>query len=245
MNIVKTLSKQWVLAVVTCNDDFTDLATSVPRLTGIAGILPKRARKRLEKRKRRPLAVLCQETKNTNLRKELPPEFGVTQYMGSSASAGVAVVWDTEQAHALEGEGHHGWTPLCTPHGVEMETRGVVWQDVEIGEKGSGRIVRLASAHRPPQRYSQLWSIFDRALRAWAADSPYPILLGMDTNTSNLKGYLRITRFRFLRGFKIDAVLSKGPGLRPVGPAKPLRKGKSDHNPIRTLWWIGKMRRSK
>lgn len=245
MNIVQRLKQQWIFAVVTCNDDFTDLATSVPRLTGVAGILPKKARKRLEKRKRRPMAVLCQETKNTRLRQVLPPEFGVTQYVGSSSSAGVAVVWDTEQAHALTGVTHRGWTPLVTPHGHAMETRGVVWQDVEVGPRGSGRIVRLASAHRPPERYSDLWPAFDRSLRTWSAHSPYPILLGMDTNTHDLVGFRKNVRFRYLRGFLIDAVLSKGERLHPVAPATPLPKGKSDHHPIRTLWFIGNPKRSK
>ena len=242
MNLTKTLTRPWVHAVVTINDDFTDHVTGTRRLIRGGRFLPRRVRARLEDAKRAPLAMLCQETKNSRLRDDLPARFGVTQFMDTAASAGVAVVWDTEQAAALEGPQHRGWQPLVHPRGVRMETRGVVWQDVEVGRPGSGRVVRLAAAHRPPARYSHLWPAFDRALRQWADRSPYPVLLGIDGNTDHLGDLRRRLGFRFVRGWRIDAVLAKGRKLRPVSKAKRLPKGPSDHHPIRTLWWIGRSR---
>lgn len=242
MNLTDLLARAWVHAIVTVNDDYTDQVTETRRLTRAARFLPRAIRTRLERVKRVPMALLCQETKSSDLRAELPEQFGVRQYLDSDATAGVAVVWDTEQAHALEGDGHAGWAPLVRPHGERMEVRGVVWQDVEVGEVGSGRIVRLAAAHRPPLRYDHLWPSFDRALRTWASESPYPILLGIDGNTTDLAGLRKRLRFRFVRGHRIDTVLGKGRGIRPVSRAVALAKGRSDHNPIRTLWRIGRTR---
>lgn len=240
MSLTDLLARAWVHTIVTVNDDYTDQVTETRRLTRAARFLPKRLRQRLEQSKRLPMALLCQETKNSDLRALLPERFGVRQFLDNDATAGVAVVWDTEQATALDGVEHAGWRSLVLPNGVRMETRGVVWQDVEVGEPGSGRIVRLAAAHRPPGRYDHLWPAFDRALRVWASESPYPILLGIDGNTHDLAGLRKRLRFRYLRGHRIDAVLGKGKGLRPVGPAVALAKGRSDHNPIRTLWRIGR-----
>jgi len=236
------LARAWVHVVVTCNDDFTDHVTGVRVLTRGQRFLPKRVRARLEAAKRAPLAVLCQETKNSRLRDLLPARFGVRQYLETDAMAGVAVVWDTEQAHALEGDGHAGHHVLVEPHGVAMEARGVTWQDVEVGKVGSGRIVRPAAAHRPPGRYDHLWPEFDRALREWADASPYPVLLGIDANTLLIHALADRTGFTCARFYKIDAVLGRGKGLRPVGKATPLPKGHSDHHPIRTLWRIGRTR---
>lgn len=250
MALADLLARAWVHAVITCNDDFTDQVTGVRVLTRGQRFLPKRLRARLEAAKRAPLAVLCQETKNSRLRDLLPARFGVRQYLETDAMAGVAVVWDTEQAHALEaapGEFKGPWNPnghhvLVHPNGVAMEARGVTWQDVEVGKVGSGRIVRLAAAHRPPGRYDHLWPEFDRALAEWAAASPYPVLLGMDANTLLIHALADRTGFPHARFHKIDCVLGKGKGLRPVGKATALPKGRSDHNPIRTLWRIGRNR---
>lgn len=168
--------------VITVNDDFTDHLTDVPALI----------------RRRRPLALFVQEGKFTNYRVLVKGlGYGVRQRRHSEASRGVSVLWDRKQARRTVRR--HRDNPHRTGHGYAILVgaahgilpRGVVWQDVRVRRIGWRRltpgrrpVVRLASAHRPPQRASASWGAYDAALTRWMAASPHPVILGTDNNST-------------------------------------------------------------
>lgn len=230
-------ARDWVHEVITCNDDFTDNKSNIKDL-----FWP-----------RRPLAIFAQEAKNTDYRTWIKnhEKVGVVQFKFSNAVQGSAVIWDREQAHsygdavgpfpAIPGCGYWNLVPNS---GRGMLDRYAVWRDVEVGERGSGRIVRLMSAHRPPPRKSGTWDQFDERLDWLIGVSPFPVILGADINTKSLwKWPNKITNGRWnARGGHVDSVTAFGKGdeVSLVASEKRLPKGSSDHHPRAALAWIGR-----
>lgn len=203
-----------VFEVVSLNDDFTTRATDAPSVL----------------RARQPLALGIQEGKATDYRARVGSRWGVRQRLALQATAGVAVLWDLDRARAVgvtkdnPKRTGHGWLPLVSPRpGEDMLTRGVVWQDVRVLD--AGRVVRLASTHRPPWRHRHHWREFDQGLDSWLALSPVPVVLMLDNNSTrrpNLNA-----RWRW-HGAGIDGVLTD----LPVRSVLQLHQRRSDHAPV-------------
>ena len=231
------------MTVVTLNDDYTSRRTDVRRaFRHRARAVAKRLGRRLPRRRvrnLRPLALLVQEAKNTPLGAILPPgSYGVAHDRSSAARAGVAVVWDVDQASAV-GDQHH--RVLCEPRGAAMLPRGVTWQTLRV----DGEPIVFASTHRPPERYDWLWPEFDRNLRAWVAEQRHPVVLGIDTNVKGW-GWQKPGRRRRLarsmgmrqRGRGIDAVFVTPP-LRVSRP-RWLPRWTSDHRGVEVRVRVGR-----
>lgn len=208
------------------NDDFTDRVTDVPTL--------------LERR--RPLFVGVQEGKRTDYARAVTHRVGwpyaLRQDLTSDARAGVAVLWDVTRARAI-GTGVDdpdrlggGWLEL-TPAGSGLLARGVAWQDVAVrlGPLGLFRRarVRVAAAHRPPQRDRHLWPLFDARLAAWCKDSPHRVVVFMDCNEAGGPDQLVKASGLSWYGVHFDGALTD---LTVPGPAVALDRGSSDHKPV-------------
>ncbi len=203
-----------VFDVVSLNDDFTTAATDAPSVL----------------RARQPLALGIQEGKATDYRARLGSRWGVRQRLASKATAGVAVVWDQRRCRpvGVAKDNHrrtgYGWLALVSPRpGDDLLTRGVVWQDVRV--LGTGRVIRLASTHRPPWRHRHHWPDFDQALDSWLALSPVPVVLMLDNNSTRRPNLN--TRWRW-HGAGIDGVLTD----LPVRSVLQLYQRRSDHAPV-------------
>lgn len=202
---------------------------------------------------RRPAWVGIQEGKSNDYARliahqHLDDRYGVVQRMTSEATQGVGIVYDRTQLTPIGAavddprQRGSGWAEL-TPAGHGILARGVVWQDVRIaGPGGRGRIVRLASVHRPPARVpDRVRHEFDRALNEWLTASPMPVWLVLDANERNLR------RLRF-RGRKrivgIDGHVITG-ALRYVDQrVRQLARRTSDHAPVAALVRVPQHRRS-
>lgn len=195
--------------VVTLNDLYTDRLSDVPAVLNTT----------------RPFALLVQEGKNTRYRRVLkrmrrawkkansegrgkklappPSYYRQVQITKSDAQAGLAIIWNAEKAPRLSGPHYR---ELVQPHGAEMLPRGILWVVVDHPQWGP---TVLATSHRPPFRYRFLWPAYDRALGDWVrARRQAVILLGMDTNTHDLRGMTRVGLS--VAGKGIDAVLGRG-----------------------------------
>ena len=199
--------------VVTLNDDYTHHSTD------ITSVLRARAR---------ALAVGIQEGKVVDYRRVLGPRWGVRQRMASPATAGVAVVWDRHRCRPVgiardnPRRTGYGWQVLVEPRPREdLLARGVVWQDVRI----NGRVIRLASTHRPAWRHRHHWAAYDQALDAWLAASPVPVVVMLDNNSARRPNLN--SRWRW-RGVGIDGVITD----LPVRSVLQLARRRSDHAPV-------------
>lgn len=192
------------LTIATVNDDFTDHKTNVHRVH--AGV------------------VLMQETKNTNLRKELNANrFGVHQGRAED-KAGASVVWRKQDRLKVTGR---GYALGVNPQGAQMLRRWINYTDMNV----NGAKVRMISVHRPPQRFKRLWPDFDRHLAAFIKSSKLPVVVGMDANQKNPQALARLTGLRWhAPAGSIDGFLAS----RSVHfeRMKRLPKGSSDHHPV-------------
>lgn len=221
--LTSTLRRAVTADVITVNDDFTDHLTDVPALI----------------RWRRPFGIAVQEGKNTRYRPLVKGMgYGVRQNTTTSATAGVSVLWDRKQAHAVRRPHRdrprrrgHGYAVLVGPaHGIQA--RGVVWQDLRVRRVGwrkltPGRrpIVRLASTHRPPKRADASWPAYDAALTRWLAASPHPVILGTDNNDEDRPDVPARWEWHHVG---IDGVLTDVTVLRVT----PLAQSVSDHRAV-------------
>ena len=201
------------LTGIVCNDDFTDRLTDVPFFA----------------RTRRPAFILAQEAKETAYKELLNlGRYAVRQHPTSEAKQGVALVTDRRQVMWAGGWepriGHigGGYALLCEPHGHQMLDRYIVWQDITMGDA----MVRIASTHRPPKRYDDLWVEFDTNLLRWANRSEMPLVIGMD---SNQEGGPHIGGGLAWHGIRIDGVLVRDV---VVGSVRALPRRNSDHRAI-------------
>jgi hypothetical protein len=214
------LLRRWIIEGVTLNDDFGNKASDV------WGTL----------RTRRPAWVGVQEGKRRDYADDLPDRYGVVQRMGTEASEGVAVIYDSRQIKPL-GDAvdqprrfGYGYQELV-PAGAGILARGVAWRDGVVGGYGSQRQARLASSHRhPPRTPQRMIAAYDRALAAWVAQSPIPVWLATDANTKR-PGLLARAFGARVRVHHVDAHMVTG-GLRFVSRQIPLRKRTSDHRAV-------------
>jgi len=220
----KVFASRGVVEGVSINDDFANEVSDVPVLLAT----------------RRPLWVGVQEGLRTRFRQLLGVRYGVRQRCTNAATRGVAVIWDrrwcrkvgrhVDQPHRRG----HGWQAIADSPDTRM--RGVVWQDLVVRAKLIGRRlrVRVASAHRFPQRERAHWPKFDRALAVWILACPINLVLFMDCNEeggpSGLMALLEEAapgRFRWV-GEGIDGCITD----LPTATAEDLARRTSDHQPV-------------
>ncbi|WP_435744875.1 hypothetical protein [Nocardioides sp. SYSU DS0663] len=213
------LLRRWIIEGVTLNDDFANHASDVwPTL-----------------RRRRPAWIGVQEGKRRDYADDLPGRYGVVQRMGTEASEGVAVIYDSRQVKPI-GQGvdepqrfGHGYQQL-TPAGGGILARGVAWQDVVVGGWGSRQQVRLATSHRHPLRERERWPEYDAALGEWIRQSPLPVWLATDANTKTPQPMARRLQAR-VRVHHVDAHFITGE-LRFASKQIPLKKRTSNHRAV-------------
>lgn len=212
-----------VLEGISVNDDFTDRLSDVPDLILARG----------------PAWLGVQEIKRHDLAELVDHEVGwptpydVRQDLSSEGRAGVAVVWDALLCRPLgeaiddPDELGGGWLEL-TPAGGGLTARGVVWQDlvVRVGWVYRTRI-RIASAHRPPQRNRDLWPLFDQRLAAFCHDSPHDLVVFMDCNEAGGPDALVKASGLSWHGHHFDGALTNL--TVPGGPVQ-LARRHSDHH---------------
>lgn len=195
--------KTVTFTAATINDDYTDRRTNVPDV--------------------KATVKLVQEAKNTDLRQELSNDWGVHQNSRDPGKKGSAVVWDKDRVRATD----RGVVLGVTPQGQKMMKRWISWTDVVI----DGVKVRMASAHRPPRRFNELWPEFDRNLARFVKSTRLPLIIGMDSNTRDPSKMERITGLKWA-GLRrdIDGFLVS-PGIR-VDQIREGPRRSSDHNPV-------------
>lgn len=217
----RVFAQHGVVEGVSINDDFANHASDVPALLAT----------------RRPLWVGVQEGIRSRFRQLLGARYGVRQRCTTDAARGVAVIWDRLWCRKIRGRGHHGWKALADSPDTRM--RGVVWQDLVARARLVGRRhrVRVASAHRFPQREREHWPAFDEALAAWILATPQHLrlVLFMDCNEDGGPAALMQLledaapgRFRWV-GRGIDGCITD---LPTAAGAQPLARRSSDHQPV-------------
>lgn len=221
----RVLAQHGVVEGISINDNFANQVSDVPALLTT----------------RRPLWVGVQEGLRSTFRQMLGVRYGVRQRLTDDATRGVAVIWDRLWCRK---HGQHRDQPLRRGHGwqaladsPDTRMRGVVWQDLAVRPRlvGPRRRVRVASAHRFPQRESEHWPEFDRALATWILACPIQMVLFMDCNEDGgptaLMALLEEAapgRFRWV-GEGIDGCITD---LPTAADAEDLARRTSDHQPV-------------
>lgn len=179
------------LTVATVNDDFTTPLRSHAQ----------HMRKKAD-------VVLYQEGKTHDYRKLLRNEdrFGVHQNFKDEGKAGAAISWDKREVTAK----NRGYRFGVDNRGEKMLDRWINFVDMKV----DGRMVRVATVHRPPQRFANLWKFFDQNLQRFAKSSPHPLIIGMDANQQNPKRMAAMAGMKWVapKG-SIDGFLVS-PGIR-------------------------------
>lgn len=212
--------------VITLNDDFTDTRSDVPALlkndAPFAILIQEGKRSRFGRILRRLRRQLRKrQAKGLDLEQDLG-DYRQVQKIKTDATAGLAIVWDAAKAPLVAGP---FFRVLVEPRGAAMLPRGVLW--VVVDHPAWGETV-LATTHRPPGRYAYLWPAYDTALARWVAHRPFPVLLGLDTNTRRLHALARKMGMT-VAGKGIDAVMATG---RRLSKPRRLKRRNSDHRPV-------------
>lgn len=184
--------------------------------------------------------VCCiQEAKHLNVGHVLKDGFYTHQALRNDAKQGVALSWRKGKVHrktnppkSKTGTRHRGYVLGVLNLGFKMLPRYINYRDLVF----NGVTVRVISTHRPPQRYKILWYLFDKALAAFVKRSPYPVIIGMDSNEENHSRFERMSGLVW-RGIGIDGFyLSKSLVDNIVkGSLRKHPKAKSDHHPVSIL----------
>ncbi|MGZ4436677.1 MAG: hypothetical protein ACXVW6_03505 [Nocardioidaceae bacterium] len=162
--------------------------------------------------------LLAQEAKNVTVERLLGGGWHTHQDLERRDKRGTAVSWRTGIR-----EPGSGYALGVRPGSEEMLTRWISWTDAEI----DGTVVRIASTHRPPPRYDELWPRFDDALSRFVHDSPHPVLVGLDSNTRTHDGLEQDTGLHW-HGVGIDCFLTD----MQLTDVHALPRGNSDHHPV-------------
>jgi exonuclease III len=181
--------------------------------------------------------ILCvQEAKHLNVVRSLGNNFSGHQNRINQAKQGVALAWrrskvqrKTNKPGERTNVRHKGYVLGVSNLGRRMLPRYLNYRDLVVG----GITVRVISTHRPPQRFRVLWSLFDRALIAFIKRSPYPVIIGMDSNEHTHRLFARKSGMVWY-GVGIDGFwLSKSLVKHVVrGSLKAHPKAWSDHHPV-------------
>lgn len=201
-------------SVATINDDFNTPKSNLPHVK--ADVL------------------LGQEEKFEHVRKLLGKKWGVHQAVRREDQQGTAVAWNRDVFQHRPKDAA-GYAMGVRPHGHALLTRWINYTDLSI----DGKQVRMASVHRPPKRDSALWPEFDRNLKAFVAKHDGPIIIGMDANQENPQRMAKEVGLRWVAPGpgSIDGFLvSKG--VHVEHPAHRLKKGSSDHAPVKARFSI-------
>lgn len=181
--------------------------------------------------------VLCvQEAKHLDVGRVLGNKFFCHQNLSDQAKQGVALAWRRGKVHRLfnvPGKRpriqHRGYLVGVLGRGLKLLPRYINWRDLEF----DGTVVRVISTHRPPQRFKWLWNLFDRVLAAFVKRSPYPVIIGMDSNEADHRGFEKQTGMVWhgvgIDGFYLTPWLNKHV---VKGSLKAHPKAKSDHHPV-------------
>lgn len=176
-----------------------------------------------------------QEAKHLDVRRALGPEFACHQNTVIEAKQGVALAWRrgkvkqaTDQPNARPVK-HRGYLKGVGRLGVKMLPRYINWRDLDF----NGKVVRVISTHRPPQRFASLWRIFDRVLALFVKQSPYPVIIMVDSNQHTHAAFSHQSGLVW-RGLGIDGFyISKSlEGFIVKGSLRRHPKVNSDHHPV-------------
>jgi endonuclease/exonuclease/phosphatase family metal-dependent hydrolase len=168
--------------------------------------------------------LLLQETKNVNVDALLGPQWTVLQDTSSASRAGSTIAYRNSFIRA----GRFSLRLGVEPHGAAMLPRWIATARLRVAGSYS---IRVASAHRPPPRYSWLWPAFDQNMRAFSQDVKAPLIVGADWNSPIVRdpAGLRRTGARTtgaeIDGFAVDRSLR-------VSRVHALPKGWSDHHAV-------------
>lgn len=184
--------------------------------------------------------ILVQEAKHLNVRSALGRGWQGHQNITNRAKQGVAVAWKLARGikrhHAVPDKKHHGrfarsWGYVLgvLPNGHKIMARYINYRDLEV----NGTTIRFIATHRPPKRFKVLWPLFDRALARFVKASPHPVIIGMDSNTTDHKSFQRLSGLIWLGigidGFYLSRVLHD---KYVAGSLKAHPKVNSDHHPV-------------
>ena len=162
--------------------------------------------------------VLDQEAKNVTVDRLFGTGWHTHQNLQRRDQRGTSVAWRVGTTR-----GAAGYALGVRPSGTAMLTRWISWTDLHVG----GRTLRFASTHRPPPRYSGLWPRFDAAVGDFVHRSPYPVVLGLDSNSRDHGNLERRTGLSW-SGPSIDGFLTD----LPLGDVHALPRGWSDHHAV-------------
>lgn len=182
------------------------------------GLRPAAVDRDLEAIKPHTDLLMAQEAKNVRLDRLLGAGWGVHQALDREDKRGSGVAWRLGPEKR-----NTGYRLAVRPGGAAMLTRWVSWADLRV----AGRTVRFASTHRPPPRYSYRWPDFDANVSRWVHDSPHPVVLGLDSNTTHHAGLERSTGLDW-SGVGVDGFLTD----LPLSDVHALPKGNSDHRAV-------------
>lgn len=194
--------------IVTVNADFTD----GPKvgLENVRAVLPG------------SVITFVQESKYINFRDRLTHMLGVSQGRERD-TANSSLLWDSHRVEVL----NRDVTLACDPRpGDDMLARFLRRIDCRIDNE---LLVSAIVGHRPPGRFKHLWAEFDQAVDAEVRWAPYPVIVGMDTNSLNPAALARSFGLKW-SGRGIDGFMYS-PKLR-LSRARRLKRTRSDHRAV-------------
>lgn len=181
--------------------------------------------------------VICfQEAKHLDVGRRLKNNFFTHQALRNDAKQGVALSWRYSRVHrktkapgAKTGIIHMGYVLGVSNLGLKLLPRYINFRDLVF----NNLTVRVISTHRPPQRYRRLWYLFDKALAAFVKRSPYPVIIGMDSNQTNHAAFQRQSGLVW-RGAGIDGFYLSPSLVKHIvkGSLTEHPKSESDHHPV-------------
>lgn len=194
--------------IVTVNADFTD----GPKvgLDNVRAVLPG------------SVITFVQESKHIKLRDRLPRMLGVSQGHEPD-TANSSLLWDHSRVEVLDKSVSLAVDPQ---QGDEMLPRFLRRIDCKVDD---ALLLSAIVCHRPPPRYKHLWPAFDEALDVEVRYAPFPVVVGLDTNSLNPAALARSIGLKWA-GRGIDGFMYS-PKLRVVRPRR-LMRTRSDHRAV-------------
>lgn len=182
--------------------------------------------------------VACvQEAKHLRVKGALGDFFRVHQNLRRESKQGVAIAWRQRKVKAKMspatrrkfGRPLGGYVLGVSNFGLKMLPRYINYRLLDF----NGTTVLVISTHRPPKRFSRLWSLFDRALIRFIKSVPFPVIVGMDSNTRTHALFARLSGMTW-RGIGIDGFWISRSLVDNIvkGSLKAHPKSKSDHHPV-------------
>lgn len=194
--------------IVTVNADFTDG--------------PERGLDNVQRVMPGSVITFVQESKRISFRENLTRLIGVRQG-DAPDKANSTLLWDRSRVRMVD---FNQSLAVDAHRGVEMLPRWLKRLDCRVDD---ALPVSAIVGHRPPPRYKHLWPEFDDALEAEIYWAPFPVIVGLDTNSHAPAALARRFGLRWA-GRGIDGFMYS-PKLRVVRPRR-LMRTHSDHRAV-------------